>query len=58
MYEKDAMTGGRWCPWGHVWDPYHERMVPFPGTEAHPSRLVPEGPEQAPQQAQPQEPAR
>lgn len=42
MYEKDGMTGGRWCPWGHVWDPYHERMIPFPGTEANPSRLVPE----------------
>lgn len=50
MYEKDAMTGGRWVPWGQVWDPYHECMKPFPGTERNPSRLVQESPaQQAPQ---------
>lgn len=55
MYEKDAMTG-RWCPWGQVQDPYHECMKPFPGTEANPSRLVPELPVQQPPQTQPKEP--
>lgn len=31
MYDYDSLAR-RWCPEGQVWDPYHERMVPAPGT--------------------------